>query len=174
MSIPGQKGGSLPGVKHPGYPEHRYEPEKQERMEEKKVEFLKVYGETFSFKKAIEAVGCSSYAPYWWVYTDDSFKEEFYRLRAVRDSIRQENLEQFLYDCGTGSQKTGKDYGLSMANVVAAKMSLVAVDPKRWSEKLYTEKKEVQTITTVVIHAGEKEQRDVIDSPEVKVLESGR
>jgi hypothetical protein len=101
-----------------------------------------------------------------WVLKDEEFRKVYYEIRAAKDIIKQENLEEYIYNLGIGSQKTGKEVGIGMPNVVAALAHLKAVDKDRWSEKLQTESK--QTIEITNIHYSLTPGRRLIPADEIE------
>lgn len=124
---------------------------KQERSEERKQKFLEIYPEVLSMSKAAEMVGITHFGVAWWLKHDPEFAQQYYKLKEIRDISREEEEEDFLHDVGVGTVKIGKETGIGMPSIVAAKMSLVAKNPKKWSEKLYREDNKHYTITTIEV-----------------------
>ncbi len=177
--------GSVKGRKHPGYPKHkiatlavlegcqRAREARSEKMEERKQKFLEIYHNYPTLKEVTDEVGVTPSSVFDWCDNDEEFAQEYQRLKRIKDAVQVEALEEFLYKVALGEVKCDRTTGISMANVVANKMSAAARKPERWSEKFYTEKKETKSITTVVFHTGGG--KDVIDLPpsDVKVLNAG-
>jgi hypothetical protein len=108
-----------------------------------------------------------------WIEDSPEFKVEFDRAKKVISRVRAEKAEDFLHKVGSGKQKTGKDSGISTANVVAAHMVLEAEDKAKWSSKVEVKKTETRNITTIIKHYGSETKVETIDLPEVKELPSG-
>jgi len=108
-----------------------------------------------------------------WIEEDAEFKAEFEKAKRIVTRIGAVKAEEFLNQVGSGAQKTGKDSGISTANVVGAHMVLEADDKAKWSSKVAVEKTETRTITTIVKHYGNEIKVETIDSPEVKRLTDG-
>jgi hypothetical protein len=109
-----------------------------------------------------------------WVEEDPVFKVEFEKAKRIVARIGAVKAEEFLNEVGSGKQRTGKDSGISTANVVGAHMVLEADDKAKWSSKVAVEKTETRTITTIVKHYGAGETKvETIDAPEVKLLPQG-
>lgn len=84
-----------------------------------------------------------------WIVEDDKFRGEYEKAKAVVERIRAENAEDFLHKIATGEQKTGKDHGISDANVKAAHMVLESIDRAKWSSKAPVEKDKKRKILVV-------------------------
>jgi hypothetical protein len=105
---------------------------------------------------------------------DAEFRGQYDMAKRIVDRIRSAKAEDFLHKVGDGTEKTGKNAGISTANIIAATRVLEAFDKKRWSSKVDIEKTETRKITTIIKHYGDKETKvEVIDSPEVKALPDG-
>ena len=108
-----------------------------------------------------------------WIEDDPEFRAEFEKAKKIIERARAEKAEEFLHDVGTGRQKTGKDSGITNANVIGAHMVLESIDKAKWSSKVAVEKTEKREITTIVKHYDGTETRvEVIDAPEVKKIEA--
>jgi hypothetical protein len=70
-----------------------------------------------------------------WVEEDTEFRVEFDKAKKAIDRVRLEKSEEFLADVGSGEKKTGKEHGLTQANVVAAHMNGEALDKQKWNPK---------------------------------------
>ncbi len=130
----------------------------------RKQEFLEHFLEHTSLKKASKAVGIDSSSIAEWCVDDPEFKAAVDRLKQIRDVMREEDEEEFLHLVGTGEIKIGKESGLGMPSVVAAKMGLVARNPKRWSERINVDRTTTRTIKLITVHAGEQTETTVIDA----------
>lgn len=109
-----------------------------------------------------------------WIEEYPEFRIEFDKAKKIVARVGAVKAEEFLNEVGSGQQKTGKDAGISTANVVAGHMVLEADDKARWSSKVAVEKTETRTITTIVKHYGLNDSKvETIDSPEVKELPVG-
>jgi hypothetical protein len=144
-----------------------------EMREETKKEFLERILDFTNMSKVAEAVGIEYRTILRWMQDDAEFKESVQRLKAIRDAMREENEEEFLHLVGIGAIKMGKESGLGMPNVVAAKMGLVARNPKRWSERISMDRTTTRTIKLITVHAGGQDESTIIDATEVKELPSG-
>jgi hypothetical protein len=106
-----------------------------------------------------------------WIEELPEFKVAFDRAKKIVARIGAVKAEEFLNEVGSGKQKTGKDTGVSQANVIGAHMVLEADDKQKWSSKVDVQKTETRTITTIVKHYGASDTKvEIIDSPEVKQL----
>jgi hypothetical protein len=109
-----------------------------------------------------------------WIEDCPGFKTEYEKAKRIVERAKAERAEEFLHDVGTGKQRTGKDSGITSANVIGAHMVLEAIDKQKWSSKVAGEKKADINITTIVKHYGAAETRvEVIDAPETKLLPQG-
>lgn len=156
--------------------QHMRDIEKERRIlvgEEKRQLFLDNFLNHTSIHSTCEAVGITDTTIYRWCVEDPDFRATIDGLRKIRDVMREENEEEFLHMVGTGVIKMGRGTGLGMPNVVAAKMGLVARNPKRWSERINVDRTDKRTIKVITVHAGEQNENMVIDSPEIKELPVG-
>jgi len=144
-----------------------------EKRVERKKEFLEKYLDHTNIIDAAGAIGAPACTIAKWMANDPDFKAEVEHLRKIRDFVRADKEEAFLHLVGTGVIKTGKETGINMANVVAAKMGLVARDSKRWSERISVDKTSTRTIKLITVHAGDQEESTIIDSTDYKELPSG-
>lgn len=108
-----------------------------------------------------------------WIEEDVEFKLEFDKAKRIVARIGAVKAEEFLNQVGSGAQRTGKEHGISTANVVGAHMVLEADDKAKWSSKVPADKVEDRKITVIVEHYGANTRVDTVDAPEVKELESG-
>jgi len=108
-----------------------------------------------------------------WIEEDPAFKVEFEKAKRIVARVGAVKAEEFLNQAGSGLQKTGKDSGISNANVIAAHMVLEADDKAKWSSKVPAEKTDDRKITVIIEHYGSNTKVDSIDSSEVKELASG-
>lgn len=153
-----------------------HDSEKERRIlaaKEKKRLFLDNFLDFTSIHKTCEAIGVEDNTIYRYCIEDPDFRVAVDNLRKVRDIKREENEEEFLHLMGTGKIKVGKETGLGMPNVVAAKMGLVARNSKRWSERISVDRTDKRTIKVITVHAGGQDDNMAIDSPEVKELPVG-
>ncbi len=145
----------------------------KERVETKK-RFLDAFLDYTSMKGVCQAIDVNPTTIATWCADDAEFKGIVDKLKQIRDIMREEDEEEFLHLCGTGQIKMGKESGLGMPNVVAAKMGLVARNSKRWSERINVDRTTTRTIKLITVHAGGQDEVTVIDSPEFKELPVGR
>jgi hypothetical protein len=110
-----------------------------------------------------------------WIEELPEFKVAFDRAKKIVARIGAVKAEEFLNEVGSGKQKTGKDTGVSQANVIGAHMVLEADDKQKWSSKVPEQKADTKNINTIIVHCGEKATKvEVIDSPGVKRLPEGK
>ncbi len=75
-----------------------------------------------------------------WIEECPEFKVEFDKAKKIVARVGAVKAEEFLNEVGSGKQKTGKDSGISTANVVGAHMVLEADDKAKWSSKIQEDK----------------------------------
>ncbi len=127
------------------------------RATEKKKEFIDHFLEFNTVKKTCQVIDIHPTTIANWCLDDPEFCEAVDRLKKIRDFVREEDEEEFLHLAGTGQVKMGKESGLGMPNVVAAKMGLVARNPKRWSERINVDRNITRTIKLITVHADQTE-----------------
>jgi hypothetical protein len=116
-------------------------------MAYRKTEFLELFHELQNVPAVTEKMGVDKNLPYIWMAKDSKFKEDYQAAKLPR----QEEIEDFLYELGTGQRHSGKDEGITVANVTAAIFLSKAMDPKRFGERVYKEENKTVKITTIEV-----------------------